>query len=48
MIEIGLGKIEVEYMHTIIRSKDRSKAGFSVPAQGLYLSEIEYPENIKL
>ena len=28
--------------NAIIESKDRGKAGFSVPAHGLYLSEIEY------
>jgi tRNA pseudouridine38-40 synthase len=48
MVNIGLGKIEVEALHNIIQSKSRSKAGFSVPAHGLYLTHIEYPENIKL
>lgn len=46
MIEIGLGKMEVEKMHHIIQSKDRSEAGYSVPAQGLYLTKIVYPESI--
>ena len=48
MINIGLGKIDVEELHTIIKSKNRSEAGFSVPAYGLYLTNIEYPEDIKL
>lgn len=48
MIHIGLGKIDVDELHNIIQSKSRSKAGFSVPAQGLYLTKIEYPEDIKL
>jgi tRNA pseudouridine38-40 synthase len=26
----------------IIKSKNRDKAGFSVPAHGLYLTKIEY------
>ncbi|MFL0352127.1 tRNA pseudouridine(38-40) synthase TruA [Xanthomarina sp. GH4-25] len=47
LINIGLGKLEVEDMHTIIKSKNRSKAGFSVPAHGLYLIEVAYPETIK-
>ena len=42
MIEIGLGKLSVEDLHTIIQSKKRSEAGFSVPANGLYLTKIEY------
>lgn len=44
MVEIGLGKIEVEQLHEIIQSKDRSEAGYSVPAQGLYLMKIVYPD----
>ncbi|MCX7548281.1 tRNA pseudouridine(38-40) synthase TruA [Xanthomarina sp. F1114] len=48
LISIGLGKLEVEDLHTIITSKSRSKAGFSVPAHGLYLTEVVYPETIKL
>ena len=48
MIEIGIGKLKVEDLHTIIKSKDRSKAGYSVPAHGLYLTKIKYPKEIKL
>ena len=29
----------------IIKDKDRKKAGASVPAQGLYLMNVEYPKN---
>ena len=42
MINIGLGKITLEDFKKIIESKDRAKAGFSVPAHGLYLTKIEY------
>ncbi|MEL0454617.1 tRNA pseudouridine(38-40) synthase TruA [Flavobacteriaceae bacterium SZ-1-7] len=48
MVEIGLGKLSVDDLHTIIQSKNRSEAGFSVPAHGLYLTEIEYPKDIKI
>ena len=48
MIHVGLGKINVEDLHTIIKSKSRSEAGYSVPAQALYLTEVEYPNDIKL
>src|SRR5690606_17978931 len=37
MVNIGIGKLNVEDLHTIINSKDRSEAGFSVPAHALYL-----------
>lgn len=46
MIDIGLHKIQLDDLHYIIESKNRSKAGYSVPAHGLYLSEVVYPEGI--
>lgn len=42
MINIGLGKISLDDFIQIIESKDRNKAGFSVPAHGLYLTKVEY------
>lgn len=48
LINVGLRKLEVEDLHNIIASKSRSEAGFSVPAHGLYLTEVVYPETIKL
>ena len=47
LIEIGQGKRPLESLAQTIASKDRSQAGFSVPAQGLYLTDIVYPENYK-
>lgn len=47
MVEVGIGKIEVTDLHKIITSRDRSKAGASVPGYALYLTKIEYPKNIK-
>lgn len=48
LINIGLGKINIDDLHTIIQSKNRSEAGFSVPAHALYLIEVEYPTDIKI
>lgn len=42
MINVGLGKITLDDFEKIIESKNRSKAGFSVPAHGLYLTQIQY------
>lgn len=42
MISIGTEKISLTDFEKIIESKDRSQAGFSVPAHGLYLTKIEY------
>ena len=43
LMEIGLGKKPVSYIQEVIVSKDRSKAGTSVPACGLYLTKVLYP-----
>lgn len=48
LIDVGLGKLKVEEMHAIIQSKNRSEAGFSVPAKGLYLTEVLYLDDIKI
>ena len=42
LINIGLHKITLDDFESIIESKSRDKAGFSVPAHGLYLTKIEY------
>jgi len=46
LLEIGLGKLEVNDLHDIIKSKNRSKAGTSAPAEGLYLTRVEYPKEL--
>ena len=46
MINIGLGKLNYNDLHKIILSKDRREAGYSVPAKGLSLVDIVYPEDI--
>ena len=46
MIDIGTGRISAEDIRTIIEAKDRSEAGKSVSPDGLYLTEIEYPDRV--
>lgn len=48
LLDIGTGKISVEQLDRIITSRDRSEAGTSVPAHGLYLTRVEYPSNISV
>lgn len=48
MLDIGVGKMKVEALHDVIQSKDRSNAGASAPAHGLYLTNIEYPNTVYL
>ena len=46
LINVGLGKYSPDYVNTILKSKDRTMAGVSVPAKGLYLTSIVYPNTI--
>ena len=46
ILEIGIGKIDLHAFRNIIEQKDRGAAGLSVPAHGLFLTDIEYPESI--
>ena len=46
LLEVGRGKITPEDFRTIIEAKNRCNAGSSVPAKGLFLVEVTYPEKI--
>ncbi|MEM8845645.1 MAG: tRNA pseudouridine(38-40) synthase TruA [Bacteroidota bacterium] len=46
LLEVGLGKRKPMEMHDVLNSKSRAKAGVSVPAKGLYLTQVLYPENV--
>ncbi len=48
LIDTGRKKIKVSEMKNIIESKNRANAGLSVPAQGLFLTAIEYPKDLLL
>lgn len=42
LLDVGIGKIEPEEIPDIINSKDRKRAGRTLPAVGLYLVEVNY------
>ena len=46
LINVGIGKLKPEDVLTILDSKNRAEAGYSVPAHGLYLTKVVYPETI--
>jgi tRNA pseudouridine38-40 synthase len=46
LLEVGRGEMLVEDIQKVLESKNRSEAGTSVPASGLFLTKIEYPETI--
>jgi tRNA pseudouridine38-40 synthase len=39
---VGDGKLQPEDIKTILEAKDRSKAGATAPACGLYLNKVMY------
>lgn len=43
LVAIGSGKLHIYDLDAIIKSKNRSKAGASAAAQGLFLVAIKYP-----
>lgn len=46
LLQIGKGEIGEDDFIKIIESKNRSNAGFSVPACGLFLTHVEYGDGI--
>jgi len=44
LLDLGQNKISTEDLRLIIESKNRCNAGESVPAKGLYLTRVEYPD----
>ena len=46
LIDLGRGYLSLDDLQRIIEAKDRTRAGFSVPACGLYLVKVEYPGTI--
>jgi len=44
LLEVGQGRIDLSEFNNILDSMDRRMAGRSVPAHGLYLTRVKYPE----
>jgi len=43
LLEVGTGKLSIDQFVKVIEGKDRSAAGKSVDARGLFLSSVKYP-----
>lgn len=48
LMDVGRGKITPEQFREIIEVKSRGKAGSSAAAQGLFLTDVVYPDHIYL
>ena len=42
LLDVGRGKLSIDGLCTIIEKKNRCAAGVSMPAQGLFLTKVEY------
>ncbi len=48
LVDVGRGRLTPDDVHAVIRSGKRSQAGTSVPAEGLFLTDIKYPKEFNL
>ena len=46
LFEVGRGKMTKEQFAQVIMQHNRSAAGDSAPAEGLFLTQIDYPKEI--
>ncbi|MEY3157521.1 MAG: tRNA pseudouridine(38-40) synthase TruA, partial [Bacteroidota bacterium] len=46
LIEVGRGYRPADLMEPLIQEANRSAAGTSAPAHGLYLEQVEYPQGL--
>lgn len=46
LLEMGRGKITFDEFRQIVEGKNRSDAGESVPAAGLFLTAVDYPDGL--
>lgn len=45
MLKVGRNKTSITELKAIIEAKDCTKASFAVPAHGLFLTTVQYPDN---
>ena len=48
LLDVGRGKLSVDGFRVVIEGRDRALGSTSAPPQGLFLSRVEYPENLYL
>ncbi len=48
LLQVGAGKNPPDWVSEVLASKDRTQAGITAPAQGLYLVRVDYPKDFGL
>ena len=46
LLDVGRGKLSVEGFRAVIDGRDRALAGTSAPPQGLFLTRVDYPDDV--
>ncbi len=46
LLDVGFGKLTVEEFGEIVNSRDCARASSAAPAEGLFLTKVEYPEGL--
>ena len=46
LIEVGKNRMSIDEFKSVIESRDRTRAGASAKAKGLYLTKVSYPKEI--
>lgn len=46
MLDVGMGNTTMNEFNRILQKKDRKAAGRAVPAHGLYLKSVRYPDHV--
>jgi tRNA pseudouridine38-40 synthase len=46
LLDVGFRRLGLDEFRSIIESKDRSNAGSSVPARGLFLTDVQYAPDV--
>lgn len=47
LVDVGRGRLTPEQFCDVIAARDLSRSGTSAPAQGLFLSNITYPDDVR-
>ena len=48
LVDVGRGKYSVEEFYDILHSRDLSRSSAGAPAVGLFLSDVQYDEDVYL
>lgn len=46
LVEVGRGRLDADGFRRVIEQQDRCAAGTSMPAHALYLTKVDYPDDI--